>query len=127
MTLVELHVDLSRTADALERIAFLLEQLAFPPKAQAAPVIQATVDDLHTVSPEDYASMRAEQMAFAERYRVVPGSEAFARELAAWEQEQRSLHGEAWQAPDWAAVFAATQGPVREPADQPAVPAGERQ
>jgi len=112
MTLVELHVDLSRAADALEKIVFLLEKLAFPPPAAEVEVHQATLDDLHIVTPEDQERIAQEQLAFAERYRVVPGSEAFARELAAWEEEQRSLHGQDWQAPDWAAVFAAVRGPV---------------
>src|SRR5215471_1885908 len=101
MTLVELHVDLSRAADALERIALLLEKLVYPPAPAELKVHQATLDDLHIVTPEDQARMVAQQIAFGELHRVVPGSEAFEKYVLDWEEQQRSLHGEEWQAPDW--------------------------
>jgi hypothetical protein len=115
MTLLELHVDVARVADALERIAFLLERLVFPPSPADVKVHQATLDDLHTVTPEDIARMGAEQMEFAERFRVVPGSPAMMQALQDWEAEQRSLYGKDWQAPeDWRTILAAARGSVRE-------------
>src|SRR5215471_11671633 len=119
MKLLEIQVDLSRVADALERIVFLLEKLVFPPPPADLKIAQATLDDLHVVTPEDQARIQQEQMAFAELHRVLPGSEAFDRELLDWEERQRSIHGEKWQAPDWAAAFvaAAGGGSVREPAE----------
>ena len=132
MTLVDLHVDMGRVADALEKIVFLLEKLVFPPAPREVPAYQATLDDLHIVTPEDHERNAQEQMAFAERYRVVPGSEAMAQALADWEDEQRSIHGEAWQAPeDWRTIFAAAGrgekvgGTVRQPLE-PAAPADQR-
>jgi hypothetical protein len=120
MTLVELHVDLSRAADALERIVFLLEKLVFPPPPADVKVQQATLDDLHTTSEEDIARMQADQMDFAEKFRVVPGSPAMMQAMVDWEDQQRSIHGEDWQAPDkeaWRSIFAAAQrDAVREPA-----------
>ena len=116
MTLVELHVDLARVAQALEKIVYLLEKLVYPPPPPEVPVQQATLDDLHTISPEDHQRIGEEVMAFAELHRVVPGSEAFDRELVDWEQRQRSLNGERWEAPDWVAAFTAAIRPVRESA-----------
>lgn len=109
MALVELTTDLTRVADALERIAFLLDRLVYPPlAADVKEVHQATLDDLHVVTPEDLERINEEQVAFAQRYRVVPGSEAMALALKAWEDEQRSVYGETWQPPeDWRTVFAA--------------------
>lgn len=129
MTLLELHVDVARVADALERIVFLLEKLVFPPRPADVKVHQATLDDLHTVTPEDVARMGAEQMEFAERFRVVPGTPAMSQAVQEWEAEQRSLYGEDWQAPeDWRTIFAAAaRGGVRESADEAAAaPAGKR-
>jgi hypothetical protein len=130
MTLVDLHVDVGRAADALEKIVYLLEKLVFPPPPADLQVQQATLDDLHIVTPEDHQRIQDEWMAFAERYCVVPGSEAFFRELAGWEQEQRILHGQEWQAPDWAAAFAAAAksggGPVRESAGEAPAPSAGR-
>ena len=126
MTLVELHVDLARVADALERIVFLLEKLVFPPPPAEVKIHQATLDDLHTATPEEIARMQAEQMEFAERYRVVPNSPAMMQALMDWETEQRSLYGEDWQAPeDWRTILAgAGRNAVREsaPAAAPADP-----
>ena len=118
MTLVELHVDVARVADALERLVFLLEKLVFPPAPANPQVRQSTLDDLHTVSEADIARMQTEQQDFAERYRVVPGSPAMMQAIKQWEAEQRSLYGEEWQAPeDWRAILAAAErGSVREPA-----------
>lgn len=110
MTLVELHVDLARVADSLEKIVFLLEKLVFPPVPAEVKVHQASLDDLHTVTPEDVARIEAEQMEFAERFRVVPGSPAMGQVLQEWEAEQRSLYGENWQAPeDWKTIVAAAE------------------
>ena len=128
MTLVELHVDVARVADALERIVFLLEKLVFPPAPAEVKVQQATLDDLHSMSEEDYARIQAEQAAFAERYRVVAGSPAMMQALVEWEDEQRSLYGKEWKAPDdWRSILAAVErsGSVREPAETAAA-AGER-
>ena len=120
MTLVELKVDIGRVADSLEKIVFLLEKLVFPLPPPDVKVQQATLDDLHIVTPEDQERITQETAAFAERYRVVPGSEAFAGALADWEAEQRSLYGETWQAPqDWRTIFleaARAGGNRREPA-----------
>ena len=122
MTLLELHVDVSRAADALEKIVFLLERLVYPQVPDRMPVRQATLDDLHIVTPEDVGQMKEEQIEFAERYRVVPGSEAMVRALQDWEAQQRNLYGEEWKAPeDWRAIFAAREttgqgGGVRESA-----------
>lgn len=119
MTLVELHVDMSRIADALERIQFLLEKLVLTPAPADVKVQQATLDDLHTVTEEDVERIQAEQQAFAERYRVVPGSPAMMQALRDWEAQQRSIYGEDWEAPeDWRKLFAAASGErtVREPA-----------
>lgn len=128
MTLVDLHVDMGRVADALEKIAFLLEKLAYPPLPADLKVIQATLDDLHVVSEDDILRQQAEQMAFAELHRVVPGSEAYDQELINWQKQQRNIHGEKWEAPDWAEAFIRAAGgrPHREPADEAAAPAGER-
>jgi hypothetical protein len=63
--------------------------------------------------------IRAEQMTFAERYRVVPGSPAMMQALQDWETEQRNIYGETWKAPeDWKTILAAIErGAVREPAE----------
>lgn len=107
MTLLQVSVDLARVADALEKIVFLLEKLTLPPQPADVQVHQATVEDLHVVSPEDVERITAEQADFAERYRVVPNSPAMAREIMAWEAEQRKLYGEEWKAPeDWKGIFA---------------------
>lgn len=127
MTLVELHLDVSRVANALEKIASLLEKLVFEPRPQEVKVHQATLDDLHTVTEEDVARMQAEQMDFAERFRVVAGSPAMMRSLVDWEDQQRSIHGEKWQGPDdWRTILADIErGQVREPAGA-AGPASQR-
>jgi hypothetical protein len=109
MTLFELHVDLSRVANALEKIAHLLEKLVILPLPADVKVTQATLDDLHIVTPEDVERMSAEAQRFAEIHRVVPGSEAFTRELLDWEAEQKELNGETWKAPDWAEIFASAR------------------
>jgi hypothetical protein len=120
MTLLELHADFSRVADALEKIVFLLEKLVFPPPPADVKVRQATLDDLHTTSEEDIAWMQADQKEFAERFGVVPGSPAMMQVMVDWEDQQRSIHGEDWQRPDkeaWRSIFAAAQrDAVREPA-----------
>ena len=128
MTLVELHVDVARVANALEKIVSLLEKLVLPPPPADLKIRQATVDDLRIVTPEDQVRMLQEQMAFGELHRVVPGSEAFDRELVVWEQEQRSLHGEEWKAPDWAAAFVAAQqqGAAARESPEAAAAAAER-
>lgn len=108
MTLVEFHVDVGRIADALEKIVYLLEKLVIPPLPADVKVTQATLDDLHIVSPEDVAKMAQDQARFAEIHRVVPGSEAFDAVLLDWEAEQRELHhGEDWKPPPWAEILAA--------------------
>lgn len=126
MTLVELHVDLARVANALDRIAELLEKLAIPPIPADIKVHQATLDDLHTVSEADLIRMQAEQLAFAERYRVAPNSPAMSEALRDWEEQQRSIHGEGWQPPeDWKAIYAAAGGgAVRERAGAPSAARG---
>lgn len=119
MTLLELHVDVGRIADALEKIVFLLEKLVIPPLPAGVRVTQATLDDLHIVAPEDVARMAEDQQRFAEVHRVVPGSEAFDAELLAWEAEQKKVHGQDWKPPDWAEILTAANGGgrgVREPA-----------
>jgi hypothetical protein len=114
VTLLELHVDVARVANALERIVFLLEKLVLAPPPADVRVQQATLDDLHIITPDDTERIKSDQMRFAEIHRVVPGSEAFATELMAWEREQRSLHGEDWKAPDWAEILVSAQGGNRE-------------
>ena len=47
MTLVEFHADLARVANALDRIAFLLEKLVTVPPEREVRVEQATLDDLY--------------------------------------------------------------------------------
>ena len=109
MTLLEFHADLTRVADSLERIASLLEKLVFPPQPADVQVHQATLDDLHVVSPEDVERIHAGQAEFAERHRVVPNSPAMDREILAWIEEQKRIHGEQWEAPqdeEWKAIFA---------------------
>lgn len=107
MTLVEFHVDVGRIADALEKIVYLLEKLVIPPLPADVKVAQATLDDLHIVTPEDTARMKEDQMRFAAIHRVVPNSEAFDAAVLDWEAEQRELHhGEDWKPPDWAEILA---------------------
>jgi hypothetical protein len=107
MTLVELHVDVARVADALEKLVFLLEKLVFPPLPAEPKVEQATLDDLHSPTEEDYIQMQAEKLAFAEQYQVAPDSPAFSRMILAWEEQQRYIHGEEWQSPkDWRSIMA---------------------
>jgi|SRR5215471_20543225 len=120
MTLLELHMDVARVADALEKIVFLLEKLVTEPPAADIRVQQSTLDDLHDASPEQIGRMQAEQQEFAERYRVMPGSPAMMQALVDWENEQRMLYGEKWQAPaDWRSILAAIERPgqVGEPAE----------
>jgi hypothetical protein len=120
MTLLELHVELGRVADALDKIVFLLEKLIFPPAPAEVKIHQATLDDLHTVTPEDHARIQQEQRTFAERYGVVAGSPAMMRAIVDWETEQRNIYGETWQAPDdWRSILAAIErgGAVRESAE----------
>jgi hypothetical protein len=106
MTLLELHLDVARIANALDKIVFLLEKLALDPPEREIKVQQASLDDLHIISPEEAQRMADEAGRFAEIHRVVPGSRAFAEELIAWEDQQKEIHGSEWQAPDWASVFA---------------------
>src|SRR5215471_3003867 len=102
MTLLELHMDVARVANALEKIAELLEKLVTEPPPADIQVQQSTLDDLYDASPERIGRMQAEQQEFAERYRVTPGSPAMRKALMDWEAEQRMLYGEKWQAPkDW--------------------------
>jgi len=110
LTLLELHVDLARVANALDRIVFLLEKLVIEPPPRDVRVTQATLDDLHMATPEAIERMAEEQARFAEVHRVVPGSEAFTEELLAWEARQRRLHGEGWKEPEWAEIFTAALG-----------------
>ena len=128
MTLVELHVDIARVADALERIVFLLDKLVFPVPAEPVTVQQATLDDLHITTEEDVVRMRAEQEELAERFRVTPGSPAMMQALVAWEDQQRSIHGQEWKAPeDWRAIFAGIErGQLREPAGSGTAPAADQ-
>lgn len=115
MTLFELHVDVGRIADALEKIVFLLEKLVYPPKPPEVKVEQATLDDIHYPSEEEYIRQMAEMQEFAARYHVVPGSEAFGEALLMWEEEQKRLYGDEWQPPkDWRSVFAQAEREVRE-------------
>lgn len=120
MSLIDIRVDMGRVADALEKIVFLLEKLVFPPPPADVKVHQATLDDLHTTGEADIARMQADQMDFAEKFRVVPGSPAMRQALVDWEDQQRSIHGEEWKAPEgeeWRSIFAAAQrDAVREPA-----------
>lgn len=127
MTLVELHVDVARVAGALEKIVFLLEKLVLEPPRQDMKVHQATLADLHVTSEEDVARMQAEQVQFAERFRVMPGSPAMMQALVDWEDLQRSIHGEKWEPPeDWRAIYATVERDfIREPAGNPGT-AGER-
>ena len=106
MTLLEVHSDVSRIADALERIVFLLEKLVLDSPPQDVKVVQATLDDLHIIDPEETQRIADAAMRFAELHRVVPGSQAFAEELLYWEAQQKEIHGEKWEAPDWAEIFA---------------------
>lgn len=120
MTLVELHVDVARVANALEKIAELLEKLVTEPPPADIQVQQSTLDDLHDTSPEQIVRIQAEQQEFAERYQVMPGSPAMMQALVDWENEQRMLYGEEWQAPnDWRSILAAIERPgqVGEPAE----------
>lgn len=126
MTLFEVHVDLSRIGDALEKIVFLLEKLVFPPLPADVRITQATLDDLRIVTPEETERMAAERQRFAEIHRVVPGSEAFDASLLDWEAEQKELHGENWKPPDWAEILVSVlgrSGAVREPAETSAAAA----
>jgi hypothetical protein len=126
MTLLEFHADLTRVADSLEKIAFLLEKLVFPPTPADVRVHQATLDDLHVVSPEEVERIQAEQDQFAAAHRVVPGSPAMSREIQAWMEEQKRIHGDEWQAPqdeEWKAIFAGSYaapsaGPHRSDRDR---------
>lgn len=128
MTLVELHVDVARVADALEKLVFLVEKLVYPPAPMNASVQPATLADLYTPTEQDHLRIKNQQSAFAELHRVMPGSEAFDRELLLWEEEQRRIHGEEWKAPDWAFAFgaAAQERAQRGPVPEPAEAAGER-
>lgn len=109
MTLVELHVDLARVAESLEKIVYLLEKLVIPPLPADVRVTQATLDDLRSITPEDTVRMAEEQMRFAELHRVVPGSEAFDAEFLDWEARQKEIHGEEWKPPDWAEAIASAR------------------
>jgi len=125
MTLVELHVDVARVANALEKIAELLEKLVCEPPEADIQVQQSTLDDLHDASPEQIVRIEAEQQEFAERYRVMPGSPAMMQALVDWENEQRMLYGEKWQAPnDWRSILAAIERPGQ--VGKPAEAAGQR-
>ena len=127
MTLVELHVDVARVADALERIVFLLDKLGFPIPAEPLKVQQATLDDLHLTSEEDVVRMQGEMLQFAERFRVAPNSPAMMQALADWEDQQRSIHGETWQAPeDWRAILAAVSRDAVRASAENSGPAGSR-
>ena len=110
MTLLELHADVGRVADALEKLVFLLEKLVFPPPRDVK-VQQATLDDLRFTTPDDVARMQTEQAEFAERYNVVPGSDAFDLAiLMDWEQQQKGIHGQGWKPPeDWRKIMAQAQ------------------
>jgi len=61
MTLVELHVDVARVANALEKIAELLEKLVCEPPEADIPVQQSTLDDLHDTSPAQIGRIEATQ------------------------------------------------------------------
>ena len=125
MTILEFHADLARVADSLEKIAFLLEKLAFPPPPADLKVQQATLDDLKYVDEAAILQQKQEQQEFAERFQVVPDSPAFQRELVAWVTEMRMIHGEQWQPPEeWKTIFAEVYQGFDGQA--PAAAAGER-
>ena len=128
MTFVEFHADLARVANALERIAHFLEVLAIPVPAGDVKVQQATLDDLHTFSPEDLARQQEEQLLFAERYRVAPVSTAMMEALRIeWEEQQRSIHGESWKPPEnWKAIYAAAAGGAFRESEEPSAAASGR-
>jgi len=109
MTLLEFHADVSRLADALEKLVFLVEKLVFPPPSRDLKVEPATLDDLHSPTEEDTIQMQAEKFAFAEQYQVAPDSPAFSQMVLTWVDQQRSIHGEGWEAPnpkDWRTILA---------------------
>lgn len=107
MTLLELNADMGRVADALEKLVFLLERLVFPPPPANLKVQQATLDDLHMPTEESTVKMREEQQQFAERYQVAPNTPAFAQALIYWEEQQKAIYGDEWQAPeDWRSILA---------------------
>jgi|SRR5215472_14599588 len=110
MSLIDIHVEMGRVADALEKIVYLLEKLVLPPPARDVKVHQATVEDLHFVTEEDVMRMQAEQRDFSERNQVAVGSPAMMAAVADWERLQREIHGEEWQAPkDWRSIFASVE------------------
>ena len=98
---------MARLADALERLVFLVEKLVLPPPApDVNSVHAATLDDLHMPTEEDTIRMQQEQQDFADLRQVMPNTPAFAREMIAWMEEQRYVHGEQWQPPqDWRTVL----------------------
>jgi hypothetical protein len=128
--LLELHADVSRVADALEKLVFLLEKLVFPPQPPEIKVQQATLDDLKTVSEDDIIRMREEQTEFARRYQVMPNSPAFAQALFDWEAQMRGVYGERWEPPqDWRTIIsqaASRAGGGGEQTDAPAQAAQSR-
>jgi hypothetical protein len=121
MTILEVHADLGRVAKALERIADLLHRLAYPPPPAEIKVQQATLEDLHIVTPADVAKMEEEKKEFAARYGVMPDSEAMLAVLQhQWEQEHRGSYGNT-ESIDWRDIYARAQeagaarpGPGRE-------------
>jgi hypothetical protein len=110
VTLVELHLDVTRIADALEKLVFLVERMVYPPPPAEIKIQQATMDDLRFVGEEVIMQMQQEKSEFAQRYNVMPDSPAFAQAIQDWESQMRKIHGEEWKAPeDWKGIFARAQ------------------
>jgi hypothetical protein len=119
VTILEVHADVSRIADSLEKLVFLLEKLVFPPPPPDLKVEQATLDDLRYVGEEEILKMQREKQALAERFNVIADSPAFVAAAQQWEIDQRRIHGEAWEPPDWRGVYQSArsqQGDGGEPA-----------
>jgi hypothetical protein len=100
MALIELHPDLTRTADALEsirealwRIMLALERLS-PPIPAAPEPYQAKLSDLRRTDPATLSRVRSALEQYADNERLVVNSDAFLASVKQYEQQIAEVYGE---------------------------------
>lgn len=86
LDLKEQNLLLTRIAEALERLA--------PSLPAMPPVRKADLNDLRRVDHKELAALRELETEFAKMTNTMPGSEAFLKARAAFEDELRSAEGQ---------------------------------
>jgi hypothetical protein len=101
MALINLPIDLGRTAAALEDIASVLSKISValerlapePPLFTSAPHI-AGLSDLRRTDPDTVGKIQSELEVFAQNQNVVINSEAFLNSIIKYEQDVAQAYGD---------------------------------